>query len=99
MDLGVIMHKSAKLSRQSVEAEKEANSTVGTIRRKIVNSVKDTLRLLRLYKCNVRPQLEYYTQVIQARNQDFTLTEAKGREIMPKARSPSRLGGLGERRK
>ena len=31
MDLGVIMHKSAKLSRQSVEAEKEANSTVGTI--------------------------------------------------------------------
>ena len=34
MDLGVIIHKSAKPSRQSahVEAEKEANLTVGTIR-------------------------------------------------------------------
>ena len=34
MDFGVIMHKSAKPSRQCVEADKEANSTVGTIRRK-----------------------------------------------------------------
>ena len=36
MDFGVIMHKSPKPSRQCVEADKEANSTVGTIRRKIV---------------------------------------------------------------
>ena len=43
MDLGVILHKSAKFSRQCVEAEKEPNSTVGTIIRKIVNRVKDTI--------------------------------------------------------
>ena len=43
MDLGVIMHKSAKPSRQCVEEEKEANSTVGTIRRKTVNRVKNTI--------------------------------------------------------
>jgi len=36
IDFGVIMHKSAKPSRQCVEADKEANSTVGTIRMKIV---------------------------------------------------------------
>jgi len=58
MDFGVIMHKSAKPSRQCVEADKEANSAVGTIRRKIVISVKDTI--LMFYKCIVRPQLEYY---------------------------------------
>jgi len=51
--LGVIMHKSAKLSRQCahVEAEKEANLIVSTIWRKILNRVKDTM--LRLYKCIV----------------------------------------------
>jgi len=31
MDFGVIMHRSAKLSRQCVEAEMEANSIGGTI--------------------------------------------------------------------
>ena len=36
------------------------NSTVGTIRRKIVNSVKDTI--LRLFKFIIRPRLEYYIQ-------------------------------------
>src|SRR6218665_909989 len=43
------MHKSAKPSSQCahVEAEKEANLTVGSIQRRIVNLVKDTV--LRLY--------------------------------------------------
>jgi len=36
MDFGVIMHTSAKPSRQCVEADNEANSTAGTIRRKII---------------------------------------------------------------
>jgi len=49
MDLGVIMRNSAKPSRQCAHVEAEANLTVGTIRRKIVNRVKDTI--LRLYKC------------------------------------------------
>jgi len=59
MDLGVIMHKSAKPSRECahVVSRKEAYLTVG-IQKKIVNRVNDTT--LRLYKCIVRPQLEYY---------------------------------------
>ena len=62
--MGVIMHKSAKPSSQCphVEAEKEANLTVGSIQRRIVNFVKDTV--LRLYKCIVR----YYIQVFISRN-------------------------------
>src|SRR6218665_3688619 len=60
-DLGVIMHRSAKPSRQCAEASKKANSTVGMIRRTIVTRDKDTI--LRLYKSLVRPQLEYCIQV------------------------------------
>ena len=60
-DLGVIMHRSAKPSRQCVEASKKANSTLGMIRRIIVTRDKDTI--LRLYKTLVRSQLEYCIQV------------------------------------
>ena len=60
-DLGLIMHKSAKPSRQCAEASKKANSTLGMIRRTIVTRDKDTI--LRLYKSLVRPQLEYCIQV------------------------------------
>ena len=69
--MGVIMHKSAKPSSQCphVEAEKEANLTVGSILRRIVNLVKDTV--LRLYKCIVRPELEYYIQVFISRNRTW----------------------------
>ena len=56
-DLEVIMHRSAKPSRQCVEASKKANSTLGMIRRTIVTRDKDTI--LRLYKTLVRPHLEY----------------------------------------
>jgi len=48
--------------RQCVEAEMEANSTVSTIRRKVVNRANDSI--LMLHKCIVRPQLEYYIQVV-----------------------------------
>ena len=60
-DLGVIMHKSAKPSRQCAEASKKATSTLGMIRRIIVTRDKDTI--LRLYKTLVTPQLEYCIQV------------------------------------
>src|SRR6218665_773361 len=59
-DLGVIMHRSAKPSRECAEAAKKANSTVGMIRRTIVTRDKDTIP--RLYKTLVRPQLEYCIQ-------------------------------------
>ena len=52
MDLGVIMHKSANLQvnvHNHVAADKKVNLTVGTIRRKRMNRVKDIQ--LRLYKC------------------------------------------------
>src|SRR5688572_32396349 len=60
-DLGVIVHNSAKPSRQCAKASKRANSTLGMIRRTIVTRDKDTI--LRLYKSLVRPQLEYCIQV------------------------------------
>src|SRR6218665_1592372 len=60
-DLGVIMHRSAKPSRQCAEASKKAYSTLGMIRRTIVTRDKD--EILRLYKSLVRPQLEYCIQV------------------------------------
>src|SRR6218665_2505909 len=60
-DFGLIMHRSAKPSRQCAEASKKANSTLGMIRRTIVTRDKD--KILRLYKTLVRPQLEYCIQV------------------------------------
>src|SRR6218665_2934321 len=60
-DLGAIMHRNAKPSRQCAEASKKANSTLGMIRRTIVT--RDNYTILRLYKTLVRPQLEYCIQV------------------------------------
>jgi len=55
-DLGVIMHSSAKPSRQCVEAAKRANRILGMIKRTIVSREQDVI--LRLYKSLVRPHLE-----------------------------------------
>ena len=63
-DLGVIMHKSAKPSRQCAEASKKANSTLGMIRRTIVTRDKDTI--LRLYKSLVRPQFSAGPSILRA---------------------------------
>src|SRR6218665_2124722 len=60
-ETGVIMHKSAKPSRQCAQASKKTNSTVGMIKRTLVTGDKDTI--LRLYKSLVRPQFEYCIQV------------------------------------
>ena len=56
MDLGVVMQYAVFTRVQYlqdnvliVEAEREANSTVGTIRRKLVNRVKNTISMS--YKC------------------------------------------------
>src|SRR6218665_1667917 len=59
-DLGVIMHSSAKPSRQCVEAAKRANRILGMIKRTIVSREQDVV--LRLYKSLVRPHLEYCVQ-------------------------------------
>src|SRR6218665_3955356 len=59
-DLGVIMHSSAKPSRQCVEAAKRANRILGMIKRTIVSREQDVA--LRLYKSLVRPHLEYCVQ-------------------------------------
>jgi len=53
MDLSVIIHKSAKPSRQCVEAEKEPNSTVGIIIIKENSNPSQGYSILRFYKCNV----------------------------------------------
>ena len=69
MDLGVIMHKSAKPSRQyyiMLKQNKRLIQLLVQIRRKMVNKVKD--KILRFYKSFVRLQLEYYIQVVIARN-------------------------------
>src|SRR6218665_1086242 len=61
-DLGVIMHSSAKPSRQCVEAAKRANRILGMIKRTIVSSEQDVV--LRLHKSLVRPHLEYCVQTL-----------------------------------
>src|SRR6218665_4163604 len=58
--LGIIMHRSAKPSRQFVEASKRVNRInriLGMIKRTIVSREQDVI--LRLYKSLMRPHLEY----------------------------------------
>lgn len=59
-DLGVIIHRSGKPSRQCTEAAKKGNRALGMIKRTIINKEKDII--LRLYKALVRPHLEYCVQ-------------------------------------
>src|SRR6218665_2688606 len=56
----LIMHCSAKPSRQCVEAAKRANIILGMIKRTIVSREQDVI--LRLYKSLVRLHLEYCVQ-------------------------------------
>ena len=73
-DLGVIIHRSMKVSRQCAEAAKKGNRILGMIKRTIVSRDKEII--LKLYKTLVRPHLEY---CIQAWNphlrQDIELLE------------------------
>jgi ribonucleases P/MRP protein subunit RPP40 len=56
-DLRVIIHHSAKPSRQCTKAAKTAKIIFGMTKRTIVS--RETDRILRLYKTLVRPHLEY----------------------------------------
>jgi hypothetical protein len=59
-DLGVIVDSSMKFSSQCSAAVKNANSTLGIIRRHIKSRKKNII--LKLYKTLVRPKLEYCVQ-------------------------------------
>ena len=59
-DLGVIVHKSLKSSRQCAEAAKKANRILGIVKRTIVSRDKEII--MRIYKTIVRPHLEYCVQ-------------------------------------
>jgi len=59
-DLGVIIHKSAKPSRQCREAANKANKVLGHIKRTVVSREKNII--LKLFKTLVRPHLEYCVQ-------------------------------------
>ena len=59
-DLGVIVQRSMKPSRQCAEAAKKANKILGMISRNIVS--RDREIILRLYKSLIRPHLEYCIQ-------------------------------------
>ena len=56
-DLGVIISSDLKPSKQCVSAVKQANMTLGMIKRHIVSRDKDTI--IRLFKGLVRPKLEF----------------------------------------
>ena len=59
-DLGVIISKSFKVSRQCAEAAKKGNQMLGLIKRTITTRKKKVM--LSLYKALVRPHLEYCIQ-------------------------------------
>ena len=59
-DLGVIVHNSGKPSRQCAEAAKRANKILGLVKRTIISRNQEII--IRLYKCLVRPHLEYCVQ-------------------------------------
>ena len=60
-DLGVIISKDLKFSRQCNEAVKKANMMLGFIKRNFTFKSKETI--LSLYKSLVRPHLEYAVQL------------------------------------
>jgi ribonucleases P/MRP protein subunit RPP40 len=59
-DLGVIIDKTMKFSEQCNIAAKNANMTLGMIKRNIVSRNKNII--IKLYKALVRPKLEYCIQ-------------------------------------
>jgi hypothetical protein len=59
-DLGVVIHKSLKSTKQSFSAVKKANRMLGMIARNIKSRTKEII--LPLYRSLVRPHLEYNVQ-------------------------------------
>ena len=61
-DSGVKIRKDLKASSRCVKIFKAANRILGMIKKKFTFKTKDNL--LQLYKCLVRPHLEYCMQVV-----------------------------------
>lgn len=59
-DLGVIISRDFKVSKQCTEAAKKGNQILGLIKRTITCRKKEVV--IRLYKSLVRPHLEYCVQ-------------------------------------
>ena len=59
-DLGVIISKNFKVSKQCIKAAKKGNQILGLIKRTITCRKKEVV--IRLYKSLVRPHLEYCIQ-------------------------------------
>ena len=59
-DLGVIIDKSLKPSKQCMKAARAGNAILGMINRTFICKNKDVM--LQLYKSLVRPKLEYCIQ-------------------------------------
>ena len=59
-DLGVIINKNRKYSKQCLMAAKKANCVLGMIKRYI--KCKNAAIVMRLHKSLVRPRLEYCIQ-------------------------------------
>ena len=59
-DLGIIISKDLKFTKQSIKVEKKAQKLIGYIKRQFKYRTKDTV--LQLYTSLVRPHLEYAVQ-------------------------------------
>ena len=88
-DLGVIIHKSTKTSRQCNAAAAKANKILGFIRRTVVSRQKSII--INLYKTLVRPHLEYCSQV-------WSPALQKDKDILEKVqrRATKMIQGLGK---
>jgi hypothetical protein len=88
-DLGVIIHKSTKTSRQCTVAATKANQILGFIRRTVVSREKSII--LNLYKTLVRPHLEFCAQV-------WSPDLQKDKDILEKVqrRATKMIKGLGK---
>ena len=60
-DLGIMIHKSLKVSQQCAAAAKKGNRALGMIKRNFAYRSKDIM--VKLYKSLVRPHLDYAMQV------------------------------------
>jgi ribonuclease P/MRP protein subunit RPP40 len=61
MDLGTFVQDNLKCAQQRVKVVGTANKVLGMIRRTLKNFSSDVV--MKLYKCLIRPRLEYAVQV------------------------------------
>ena len=81
-DLGVMVQDDLKVSMQCAEVVKRANRILGMIKRTFESRSKDII--LRLYKCLVRPHLDYCAQAWRPHLQkDIDILEKVQRRAIP----------------